>query len=98
MGGKKSEDLMAAKNMSQGKKSGGLKGGLKDRFQGKKLWGTKDQRQGQEARGAKDQLRGQEAKEGTQDDQLQDYALAEPGKNLWDLTEIEKPVVTKNSM
>jgi hypothetical protein len=99
MGGKKSEE--ATKNMPQGKKKGGgLKEGLKDRFQGKKVGeGMKDQLQGQEARGAKNRLRGQEAKEETQDDQLQDYALVEPGKSLWDLAPIEEPVqVTDDTM
>ena len=90
MGGKKSRE--ATKNIPQGKKkAGGLKGG----FQGKKLReGTKDKLQGQEARGAKDRLRGQ----GTQDNQLQDYVLVEPGKSPRAFGPIEEPVrETKDS-
>ena len=78
MGGKKSGEA----NMPQGKKKAS---GSK---QGKKLKeGMKDQLQGQEARGAKDQLRGQ----GAQDDQLQDYALVEPGKISRAFGPIEEP-------
>jgi hypothetical protein len=78
MGGKKSVEA----NMPQGKKKASRS------KQGKKLKeGTKDQLQGQEARGAKDQLRGQRA----QDDQLQDYALVEPGKISMAFGPIEEP-------
>ena len=95
--GKKKGVVSVLKNILRGKKPGDA---TQDQVQGQEAGVAKEAGSAKVAGGAttdQDQLPEQEEGGAPREDQLREYALVEPGQDLWNLESIEDPVGLKQS-